>query len=74
MQHTAAIDAFVGTEKDNKATGDDLVKNLTNQYNEIAKALELQKKLVAELRVLKDEQIRLYKLSLDKFHQKAKGK
>lgn len=74
MQHTAAIDAFVGTEKDNKASGDDLVKNLSNQYNEIAKGLELQKKLVAELRVLKDEQIRLYKLALDKFHQKAKGK
>ncbi len=74
MQHTAAIEAYVGTEKDNKATGDGLVKDLTNQYNEIAKALELQKKLVAELRVIKDEQIKNYKAAMEKFHQKAKGK
>jgi len=74
MQHTAAVTSLFGTEKDNKSKGDALVKDLTGLYNEIAKALELQRKLVAELRLLKDDQTEAFKVAMGLFKQKTKGK
>jgi hypothetical protein len=74
VQHVLYVDALNGSEKDNKTTGDALVKDITTQFNDIAKVLETQKKLVAELRYLKDEQLKAYKAAMEKFHTKTKGK
>lgn len=70
----ARLDALSGTEKALKDRGDLLVKELNAFYNELLKPLEFHKKLLSELRQLKDEQIERYKVALATFRQKSKGK
>jgi hypothetical protein len=73
MKLTLYADAGLLAEKDFKAKGDPLVKELNALYGELSKPLETQKKLLSELRSYKDEQTRDYKLALEKL-KKTKSK
>jgi hypothetical protein len=74
MQLIARIDAGQGTEKDNKTAGDALVKDLTAVFSDLAKVLEVEKKLILELKTDKDDLLLNYKSALEKAHQKGKIK
>ncbi len=73
MQLSLYADAGYGNEKDVRKEGDELAKELNTLYAEISKSLESRKMLLAELRALKDEQIRVFKLACDKL-KKSKSK
>ena len=73
MKLNLFADAGLGNEKDVKTKGDALVKEINSVYGEFAKPLESQRELLSELRTYKDDQIREYKVVLEKL-KKNKSK